>query len=265
MPRSTPRDHRPGADRRAAAAATVLINGHPPLAQANTVRGAKRSRGRCRSRPRGRAQGHFRCRLSPRLVGAGRPCATWRENRYRRASGDVTGQLQEVLPLLRLRSSAPRKSSTRLGGTDRHAGGDPLSIRRRAPVRAHRLQARAAGLRRVRRRHPGHAYRAMASEAPGFPVEVYQRARRRRRVHGRLPARLAARRADRNDRLRLRQCLRCHRRVAPALLRAEPCPTWAGARTVPGERFARAPVPPQGRCGAQTTCPLGDATTRHAL
>ena len=58
-------------------------------------------------------------------------------------------------------------------------------------------------------------------EGPRLPGRGLQRARRGRRLPVRLPARLAARRAAR-DLLRLRQCLRRLRGLAPALLAGDP-------------------------------------------
>ena len=58
-------------------------------------------------------------------------------------------------------------------------------------------------------------------QGSGLPGRGLQRARRRRRLHVRLPARLAQGRAAR-DLLRLCQCLRRLRGVAPALLAGDP-------------------------------------------
>ena len=75
-------------------------------------------------------------------------------------------------------------------------------------------QARADGLRRLRRRDPRrHRGRTPGARLSGRGV---QHPRRRRRLHGRLPARLARRAAARRL-LRLRQCLRRPGRLAPRL------------------------------------------------
>ena len=58
-------------------------------------------------------------------------------------------------------------------------------------------------------------------QGPGLPGRGLQRARRGRCLHVRLPARLAEGRAA-GDGLRLRQCLRRLRRLAPALLAGKP-------------------------------------------
>ena len=78
-----------------------------------------------------------------------------------------------------------------------------------------RAEARRHGLHRLCRADPRRS--RGRHRRPGLPDRGLQRARRRRRLHVRLPARLAARRGP--SRLRdLGQCLRRLRRLAPALL-----------------------------------------------
>ena len=101
-------------------------------------------------------------------------------------------------------------------------GDDALSALRRDPRahrRHHRPEARADGLRRLSRRDPGAA--RGRHRRPGLPDRGLQRARRRRRLHGRVPARLAPRRAARDLR-DLGQCLRRLRGLAAPLLAGIP-------------------------------------------
>ena len=104
------------------------------------------------------------------------------------------------------------------------AGGSEDTLAAIRAIRArlagdHRVQARPDGLRGVSRRDSRpRSRRRQGSRLPGRGL---QRARRRRCLHVRLPARLAEGRAAR-DLLRLCQCLRRLRGVAPALLAGDP-------------------------------------------
>ena len=88
-------------------------------------------------------------------------------------------------------SSAPRRRSTSPAAAPTRLAA--LRRLRALTGGAARDEARADGLRRLRRRDPDDLERR--HHRPGLSGRGVQRARRRRRLHGRLPARLAARRA----------------------------------------------------------------------
>ncbi len=138
----------------------------------------------------------------------------------------------------------------------RHRGGDPHPGRQhRHPGRAARdprrdrgaagVQARAAGLRGVSGRHSRCARRRRGR--PRVPGGGVQRAGRRRRLHGRLPARLVARCAAAGL-LRLGQRLRRPGGVAPRLRAGHA--DLGGTAGLPARRRAAVPAARRRRPGA---------------
>jgi hypothetical protein len=211
----------PGRARRQDLPADLLPRG---LRRHGARRGRHR-RGLHRLRGRGRGHGHaFLAREHGRGPDEGDPHrpGPWAESRVRRRlppeplgpHGARCGR--GALQALRDRDRAPEGHPAPLRPRRRHGGGAPHRGRvggharnpaghPRGLVRHHRVQARADGLRGVSGPHPGFPRRRHPGS--GLPGRGLQRARRRRRVSLRLPARLAPRRAAR-DLLRLRQCER---------------------------------------------------------
>ena len=156
-----------------------------------------------------RRQGRLRYRLPAGAVGAYRPWpgrgALRREPRGERPPADNRAGLRR-----RRRHRGGDPYRRRL---DRHARGMPPDPGA-GTGGADRGQARADGLHRVRWKSPGR-HRA-GHQGAGLSGRGVQRAGRGRCLHERLPARLSARRADR-DLLQVRQCLRRVCRLAPRL------------------------------------------------
>ena len=201
-------------------------------------------------RARRRAQGRVRHRLPAEPVGPRRP---WRG----RGALHQVGRGHEE----------PERHPAAMRSHRRHRRGDDDRRRRRRSARGAesrarrkpgdaRAQARPDGLRRLPRRHPRFA--RARRQGTGLSGRGLQRARRRRRLHVGLPARLAARRAAR-DLLRLRQRQRRFRRLAPAVLGR--ISDLGRAQPLPRARLAPSGAAP--RRGAQPH-PLGDDAPSRA-
>ena len=157
-----------------------------------------------------RPQGGVRRRLPPEPLGpAGHGAGDERYVRSDHGHRAAAGRSCRLRPHRRHRGGAAHRG--RLGGYARRRSAPSAPSRtativcKRGPMGCVVFPGDDPGLARRRR------------EGPGLPGRGLQRARRGRRLPVRLPARLAARREAR-DLLRLCQCLRRLRGLAPALL-----------------------------------------------